>query len=799
MDGDDCLEQSNEILGDNGEIVLSTFLQGCVFLVVGRCLHYLLLRRLGQARVVSQLLAGVILGPAMWSADGVSNFFFPKDPERFLTVVGDVGGVLFVFLIGIEADIPYMWRTRRAAAEIAAGSILTCAATAAVITPTFRRHMGDPTITNPIKTWLFLAAVLANTTTPVVIDLCADMGLAASELGRLAVSSAIFNDIACLAVLIVASSTTGPPGVNHFMFMVIELPILFVILTGFRSAVRMLGKLHRQNTGLNMMEMLLILAYLMVGATFASQMGFSPMISAFVMGVTFPRDEAIRRTLVQRLMGIVHVVVFPVYFGYTGVQMRFSILRETKGVVVVVVFFAFSTLCKIAGTLIVTTYRNIPLSDGFVMGLILNTKAHLHVVIASFALEAGFWGLKTQRAMLIGMVLCTVISRLGAVFIRRGRQVAGSTQVGLEHNPAERDIQMVLCVYAVRHAPAMMNLIAYSPGAEGSTLRAHVVHLIELTQKNTTALLYHQRPIFEDHHHTHGDGNGDGDGVNGEDARQIAKAIGVFTGNDRLTVHPLTVCSEFENMHVDVCREAVETSASLIVLPFHKHRRVDGRMETTQEGYRIANQRILENARCSVGILVDRGFGEIGRTSPGESGWTHEMVVLFFGGPDDREALAYAGRIAEHSSVSLSLVRFTGATTSESHGGGGGGGRALSMSSDEEHKEVTMSISPDVTEKEVDDEFLANFFARYVATGKVSYADKYAATGEDVEEELRSMEGFCSLLIVGKGNHPLTHGINSRPECPELGRVGDLLASSEFSNHGSVLVVQQYRTTDKNK
>lgn len=34
------------------------------------------------------------------------------------------------------------------------------------------------------------------------------------------------------------------------------------------------------------------------------------------------------------------------------------------------------------------------------------------------------------------------------------------------------------------------------------------------------------------------------------------------------------------------------------------------------------------------------------------------MCVLFFGGPDDREALELAGRMAEHPGVQLTVVRF---------------------------------------------------------------------------------------------------------------------------------------------
>jgi hypothetical protein len=58
------------------------------------------------------------------------------------------------------------------------------------------------------------------------------------------------------------------------------------------------------------------------------------------------------------------------------------------------------------------------------------------------------------------------------------------------------------------------------------------------------------------------------------------------------------------------------------------------------------------------------------------------------------------------------------------------------------------------------------------------------------------MVGMYSMFIVGKGGRshsPLTTGMSDWEECPELGTVGDFLASSEFDLSGSVLVIQRHR------
>ena len=66
------------------------------------------------------------------------------------------------------------------------------------------------------------------------------------------------------------------------------------------------------------------------------------------------------------------------------------------------------------------------------------------------------------------------------------------------------------------------------------------------------------------------------------------------------------------------------------------------------------------NSPCSVGILVDRGFGKSAAVAEdsGAEGIERHISMLFIGGADDREALCYARRMAGHPNVTLTVVRF---------------------------------------------------------------------------------------------------------------------------------------------
>ena len=87
------------------------------------------------------------------------------------------------------------------------------------------------------------------------------------------------------------------------------------------------------------------------------------------------------------------------------------------------------------------------------------------------------------------------------------------------------------------------------------------------------------------------------------------------------------------------------------------------------------------------------------------------------------------------------------------------------------------------------------FFDRFVTTGQVGFIEKRVSNGTQTLTILREIGEMYSLFVVGKnrGDSPMTSGMNDWEECPELGTVGDFLASSNMDVNASVLVVQRHR------
>ena len=172
-----------------------------------------------------------------------------------------------------------------------------------------------------------------------------------------------------------------------------------------------------------------------------------------------------------------------------------------------------------------------------------------------------------------------------------------------------------------------------------SPLRVFALQLVELSG-NTTSLFNQQRS-----------GGAQALTKAQEDLESITNIFQTYTGaNENTSVETFAAASTYSNIHEDIYNVSQEKQASLILLPFHKQSNIEGILETTSTSFQDINRNMMRDAPCSVGIFVDRGLGSLFKVNL-------RVLVLFIGGPDDREALAVAWRMSKHQGVQLSVMR----------------------------------------------------------------------------------------------------------------------------------------------
>ncbi|GAB4856792.1 hypothetical protein Ancab_014710 [Ancistrocladus abbreviatus] len=183
-----------------------------------------------------------------------------------------------------------------------------------------------------------------------------------------------------------------------------------------------------------------------------------------------------------------------------------------------------------------------------------------------------------------------------------------------------------------------------------STLKLYTMHLVQLTDR-TSSIMMVQRACKNGQPLVDRFGKGKKARIND----QVAIAFEAYAEASKVVVRPTTAISTLHTMHEDICHVVKQKRVGLIIIPFHKQWREDGNgaeeIKTLGHGWRLVNQRVLEKAPCSVAVLLEA-----------EHDHQKMVCVLFFGGPDDREALELGGRMSKISGVRVrvSVIRLVG-------------------------------------------------------------------------------------------------------------------------------------------
>jgi hypothetical protein len=337
----------------------------------------------------------------------------------------------------------------------------------------------------------------------------------------------------------------------------------------------------------------------------------------------------------------------------------------------------------------------------------------------------------------------------------------------VESRSSNTELRILACFHGWRNISSIINLLEVSRGVQKSDgLSVYAMHLTELSERSSAILMVHKARKNGLPFRNRGQKLG---------SNLVVVAFDVFQQLSRVSVRPMTAISSMSDMHEDICTTAERKRAAIIILPLHKQQILDGSLETTRTDFQLVNRRVLEQAPCSVGILVDRGLG--GTTQVSASNVSYVVTVIFFGGCDDREALAYGARMAENPGVSLKVIHFL--VKPEALG---------------EIVRVHMDDGSNIKLGSLDEEFLSEFKLKISKDETVKFEVKFVGNAAETINAVHEVR-HCNLFLVGRlPEGEVALALSSSSDCPELGPVGGLLASSDFSTTAAVLVVQQYNS-----
>jgi Kef-type K+ transport system membrane component KefB len=268
-----------------------------------------LFERFGQPGLVGEILAGILIGPA------VAGWI---QPGEFTTTMAGLGVVFLLFQVGLDVEAPEL---------VKVGSTALLVGSCGVVVPflcgwAFYLYQGKPQLES-----LFIGTALTATSVGITAQVLAAKGLLQRTASRIILAAAIIDDVLALLVLgAVASVARGQLDLPQLM-LTTGMAAAFILLVGYwgRAAVTHVVNRLEGNLRVAEAEFALAMVLLFALAALAEKIGVAAIIGAFLAGMAL--SGAVPRRVHTLTHGVTELLV-PFFLVNIGLHLRLDVFAD---------------------------------------------------------------------------------------------------------------------------------------------------------------------------------------------------------------------------------------------------------------------------------------------------------------------------------------------------------------------------------------------------------------------------------------------------------------------------------------
>ncbi|KAL5717379.1 hypothetical protein ACHQM5_010392 [Ranunculus cassubicifolius] len=707
---------------------------------------FILLKPLRIPVMVSQIIAGILLGPSfIGRSEAFTREFFPPKSYLLLETYSNFGLVFQVFLIGVQIAPWTILKVGRKAFVIGLSVVLVpltlSIATSIILAAKVDTHHAIN------RSLLRVGAAQSMTSFPVIASYLYELNIINSDFSRVAFSSSMISGVLCffLVVTVLFYEITRDTQI-FVMGLIMYAVALAIIMFLMRPLVRWMntkipeGKARKNEYVLAVFIMVLVLAFI---CSLANKL-FGP----FVFGMVIPSGPPLGSAVVERLEVFITWTFLPIFYTKHGLMMNIFDVN-LKGALLVELVILVSCAGKFLGAFLPALYYHMPFKDAVLLGLTMNAQGFVEIWFFTLLLEKELIDRESYEIMSVSMIIVTgALTPLVRRLHKSSMEYKLDNRRTIQHSGPKTELRILAAVYDQENIPTLIHLLKASNPTKDHPVNITVIHFIELVGRAVPVVISHkvQRNLP----------------YSTAASRHIINMLRHYeeSNKGKVSMHPFTVVSSYGSMHNDVYMLSLQNWTSLIILPYHKNLATG----IVNGGIRTVNCNVLDRAPCSVGIIIDRGLLD-GNKFDFRNWTSYNVALVFLGGADDREALALGGRMAGYSTIQLTVFRF-----------------------------LTRYCNTASDAMVLDDEMVSEFKLQTQFNHRVTFIEEQVDNGLGVIEVIEDMKDRYDLILLGRRHDqdsPLIVELTEWTRCSELGTIGDIFTMSGYGGKATIFVIQQ--------
>src|ERR1700688_4441569 len=389
--------------------------------------------KLRQPKVVGEILAGVVLGPAIVGRLSSASWILETTQRQanILNFVYWLGLLSLMFLSGAETQQLFTREERREVGWLA----IVGTGVPFVLGLTFGSRLVGPALAGPngnrISLIIILAVAVAVTSVPVVSKIFADLKILHTRFARLVLGVAVLEDIVLWLALAIATAVAGTTALNPRQMsyhLIVTIGFFGLGLTIVPRIVKRINK-SRFNVIARHSPVAYALAVLLGYCVVAGVLNVSLVFAAFLAGFAVVHKK--RRLFSEALdaIGKVSFAFFiPVYFALVGLKLD---LIRGFSLKMLAAFLVGSCVVKILSVSLAGRFAGFRGLDLINLAITTNARGGPGIVLASVAFDAGIISANFYTTLVLAAVLTSQLAGAWLDYVlRRGWPLLTATAEG---------------------------------------------------------------------------------------------------------------------------------------------------------------------------------------------------------------------------------------------------------------------------------------------------------------------------------------------------------------------------------
>lgn len=352
-------------------------------------------KRFHLPQVVGALVAGIVLGPAMF------NMLHETD---FLQQLSSLGVIVLMFTAGLETDIKELKKTGVASFIIALLGVVIPLVGGFTLAMLFNKG----TSTEVILQNIFIGIILTATSVSITVETLKELGKLNTKAGNTILGAALIDDILGIIALTLITSFSDA---SVSIFIVILKIVLFFIFAGvigiilhylFRRWVKMYEADKRRFVIISFVICLLL--------SFIAEefFGVADITGAFIAGLIISDTEK-TGYINSRFETLSYILLSPVFFASIGVKVELGKMT-TETIIFTLILIVIAILTKIIGCGLgakVCKYSN---KESLQIGVGMISRGEVALIVASKGLAIGLMVEQFLAPIVLVVVVTTIVT-----------------------------------------------------------------------------------------------------------------------------------------------------------------------------------------------------------------------------------------------------------------------------------------------------------------------------------------------------------------------------------------------------